>query len=241
MSDVKKLFGAAVRAHRLRLGLSQETLAGRASLHRTYVTDVERGARNLSLESIWRLARALELTVSELFQEEAAASPPGSAATPNDLGPEILFVEDDPADIELSLAAFRLAHLSNHVEVLRDGAAALDFLFAHGPFSRRKNRPLPGVMLLDLRLPKIDGLEVLRRVRADPRTRHLQVIVLTHSAADTDLRQALDSGADAFLVKPLNFQAFSSVAPQLNFFWTLLPAQGKSVPARRSKSGGTRA
>src|SRR5258706_1486379 len=137
--NVRKEFGAAVRAHRRRLGLSQESLAERARLHRTYVTDVERGARNISLESISRLAGALELSISSLFLAAHSSGGEGmesSTAASGHVG--ILLVEDDPADIELTLAAFRTARLSNHVEVVRDGAAALDFLHRQGAYAHRK-------------------------------------------------------------------------------------------------------
>src|SRR5690348_13551769 len=124
MVHVKKAFGATVRAHRLRLGFSQERLAERAALHRTYVTDVERGARNLSLESISRLAQALDLSISSLF-----VPPDRMEDSRGQKGSEILLVEDDAKEIELTIAAFGEARLANRVIVVRDGAAALDFLF----------------------------------------------------------------------------------------------------------------
>src|ERR1044071_5632666 len=164
--DVRKEFGAAVRAHRLRLGLSQEGLAERAELHRTYITDVERGARNLSLESISRLARALEVSIGALFppnRKHASPSQPQSI--------DILLVEDDPKDLELAIKAFSQAKLSNRMEIARDGAAALDYLFARGRFAHRANSPPPQVVLLDLYLPKVNGLEGLRTMRSNEITR----------------------------------------------------------------------
>jgi CheY-like chemotaxis protein/DNA-binding XRE family transcriptional regulator len=231
-ANVKAEFGAAVRAHRLRLGISQETLAERADLHRTYVTDVERGARNLSLESISRLARALDLSISSLFSplrsDDAVGGPPGEATQRST---DILLVEDDPKDVDLTLTAFAAARLSNHIEVVRDGATALDFLLRHGEYARRG--PLKGlpVVLLDLHLPKVHGLEVLRRLRAEEQTRNAQVVVLTNSRQDSDLREALRLGAEAYVVKPLDFPAFSSIAPQLNCSWMLLPSPTHLAPA----------
>src|SRR5581483_9042991 len=116
--NLKQHFGASVRARRLRLGLSQETLAERAQLHRTYVTDVERGARNISLESISRLARALELPISSLFTESRSYRNTHGSGEPTP-HVDILLVEDDPSDIELTLAAFSTAKLSNRIEVVR--------------------------------------------------------------------------------------------------------------------------
>jgi CheY-like chemotaxis protein len=222
-ADVKSEFGAAVRAHRQRLGISQETLAERAELHRTYVTDVERGARNISLESISRLARALDLSISSLFSTAPDSGfrrvPRMGSKLP---GADILLVEDDPRDIELTLAAFAAARLSNHVEVVRDGAAALDFLFNEGDGAGRKSSRDPLIVLLDLHLPKVHGLEVMRRLRTKAPARPLQVVVVTNSRQDADLQEALRLGAEAYIVKPLNFQALSSITPQLNCSWVLL-------------------
>ncbi|HVV70554.1 MAG TPA: helix-turn-helix domain-containing protein, partial [Verrucomicrobiae bacterium] len=117
---MRKEFGAAIRAHRLRLGMSQEALAERAELHRTYVTDVERGARNLSLESISRLARALEVSIDFLFLPSARGGGFGTDAGGRGAAPhpiEILLVEDDPKDTELTLQAFKKAKFANRVEV----------------------------------------------------------------------------------------------------------------------------
>jgi CheY-like chemotaxis protein/DNA-binding XRE family transcriptional regulator len=231
-ADVKKEFGATIRAHRLRLGISQERLAERAALHRTYVTDVERGARNLSLESISRLARALELSISSLFHPPLVRPRVERDNVPNKAS--ILLVEDDLKDIELTLAAFKEARLSNTVHVVRDGAAALDFLFCEGTNANRENHPGSLIVLLDLHLPKLDGLEVLKRLRDDERTRSLQVVVLTNSRNNLDVRAALRMGAEAYIVKPLDFQAFTSIIPRLNFSWTLLrpPEQPRIGRAR---------
>jgi CheY-like chemotaxis protein/DNA-binding Xre family transcriptional regulator len=209
------MFGTAIRSQRLERQFSQEELADRAGLHRTYVSDVERGARNLSLESIERLARALEVSVSALFARAGNGSGPEHLV-------EILLVEDNAQDAELTRRAFRKAGLTNVLHVARDGAKALDFLFATGAQSHRNHEPLPGVILLDLNLPKIHGLEVLRRIKADRRTREIPVIVLTASDQDRDITACRRLGVANYLVKPVDFSNFSEITPGLEFGWALV-------------------
>jgi CheY-like chemotaxis protein/DNA-binding XRE family transcriptional regulator len=233
-ANVKQEFGAAVRAHRRRLGFSQETLAERAQLHRTYVTDVERGARNISLESISRLAKALNLPISSLFGQAHSARIGRRPDTREEADVDILLVEDDPADIELTLGAFASARLSNRIDVVRDGVEALDYLLRQGEYTHRQNQTGPLVVLLDLHLPRMHGLEVLRRLRSEGLTNSLQVVVLTSSRQNADVRQALMLGAKAYVTKPLDFQAFSAVTPQLNFSWALLHADGETAGDRTS-------
>jgi len=212
--DVKQIFGAAIRSQRTELHMSQEELADRAGLHRTYISDVERGARNLSLESIERLARALELSVSVLFAR--AANGAGSEQLV-----EILLVEDNPHDAALTVRAFRKARITNVLHVAHDGAEALEFLFATGTHEDRAHRPLPGVILLDLNLPKLDGLEVLRRIKADKRTQQIPVIVLTASNHDRDIAACRRLGVESYIIKPVGFQNFSEVTPHLRLDWAL--------------------
>ena len=218
-TDVKKKFGAAVRLHRDQLGISQEELAGRAGLHRTYISDVERGARNVSLESIHRLAEALEVSLSVLFSrlEEAGKSP----VLPEEMV-DILIVEDSSEDAELTIKALKEARITNRICVVRDGAVALDFLFCTGVYAHRKHNDRPQIILLDLGLPKVDGLEVLRQIKGDPRTRTIPVIVLTISSRDRDIAASRRLGAEAYIVKPVDFQNFSGVTPQLSLQWALL-------------------
>jgi CheY-like chemotaxis protein len=217
--DVRKKFGAVVRAHRLRLGFSQEALAERAKLHRTYVTDVERGARNLSLESISRLAQALCVSIGALFLWPETSSAQSNHSAPS---VDILLVEDDQKDVKLVQRAFAQAKLANRLETVGDGAAALDYLLCRGRYSRRHRKNAPKVVLLDLHLPKVNGLEVLRAMRANDLTRAIHVVVLTSSHNDAHFREALYLGADGYIVKPIDFQNFSAVTPQLNFAWALL-------------------
>jgi two-component system response regulator len=221
-NDVKKNFGAAVRHRRDYLGISQEELAGRAGLHRTYISDVERGARNVSLESIYRLATALEVPLSVLFlrfEELASDRSPGPALSADQLV-DILIVEDSAEDAELTIKALKDVRITNNVYVVRDGAAALDFLFCRGEFAQRKRSDRPQMILLDLGLPKIDGTEVLRQIKGDSRTRDIPVIVLTSRDRDVAASQRL--GADAYIVKPVDFKNFSGVTPQLSLQWALL-------------------
>src|SRR5438046_2937092 len=137
--DLKKTFGAEVKRRRIQLGISQEKLAERASLHRTYVSDVEAGKRNPSLASIQRLTLALGASLGAIFASvEDVAKPPGDMGAPiaSKLG-DILLVEDNSRDIELTLAAFKQAKLSNPVQVVHDGAEALDFVFCRGAYAKR--------------------------------------------------------------------------------------------------------
>ena len=220
--DVKKVFGTSVRTWRNLLGISQEELAERADLHRTYVSDVERGARNLSLESIQRLARALEISVSSLFpQPELHAGSPVRGDRHGKNLVDFILVEDSPNDVELTLHAFKKARLSNRVHVVRDGAEALDYFFKGKNASlRAANRT--HVILLDLKLPKVSGLEVLRRLKADKRTSNIPVVILTASDDNYDIAECRRLGAVNYIVKPVNFQTLSRATPQLNLNWALL-------------------
>ena len=215
--ECKSSLGDAIKKARSDLRITQEELADRAGLHRTYVSDVERGRRNISLESIEKLADALELSVSKLFARVGQ----GAGQDPF---VEILLVEDSQSDAELTVRAFRKAKITNVLHIARDGAEALHFLFATGTHEGRKNQPLPGVILLDLNLPKVDGLEVLRRIKADSRIRHIPVIVLTGSKHDRDIAACRELGAESYIVKPVGFQNFSEVTPHLELEWTLVKA-----------------
>ena len=226
--EFKKSFGASVRSRRHQLGLSQEALAERADLHRTYVCDVERGVRNLSLQSIEKLASALDTSVAALFPEaEAQGEETGATCV------EILLVEDNPDDVTLTLHAFKKARFTNRVNVVRDGAEALDYIFCRGAFAQRNPGENPSVILLDLNLPKASGLEVLRQLRAEKRTRQIPTIILTVSQKDADITECQQLGAAAYIVKPVDFQKLSHVTPLLKLDWALLkPLEDKSRAAR---------
>jgi two-component system response regulator len=134
----------------------------------------------------------------------------------------ILLVEDNDDDVQLTLRALRQNHVVNKVEVVRDGREALDFLFAEGAHEGRAAADLPQLVLLDLKLPKIGGLEVLTAVRADPRTRRLPVVILTSSKVESDLAASYDLGANSYIRKPVDFTQFIEAVRQLGLYWLVL-------------------
>jgi CheY-like chemotaxis protein/predicted XRE-type DNA-binding protein len=233
--DVKKIFGTSVKSWRKRLGISQEELAERAELHRTYVSDVERGARNLSLESITRMAHALNISVADLFPAEVPISKSGAGQT-NGFSKEwadILLVEDNADDVELTLHAFKQSRIANRITVAKDGQEALDYLFCEGKHARRSISERPQLVLLDLYLPKVNGLEVLRRIKADEQTAVIPVVILTVSQAFSDFSECQRLGAETYIIKPLNFQRLSQVTPRLNLEWALFkPLMSEPQPVR---------
>ncbi len=218
--DNKKSFGSTVKAWRKRLGISQEELAERANLHRTYVSDVERGARNLSLESITRMAHALQVCVADLFPTEAAGLP-GRANGHSRDQVDVLLVEDNRDDVALTLHAFQQARFANRVHVVSDGQEALDYLFSEDKFAGRATER-PQLVLLDLYLPKVSGLDVLRHLKADERTRSVPVVILTISQVFSDFAECQRLGAETYLIKPLNFQRLSQITPRLSLDWALV-------------------
>jgi CheY-like chemotaxis protein len=225
MIDLKAHLGMAIKAERFGLGISQEELAERAGLHRTYVSDLERGARNPSIASIEKLAQALNLSVSALFQR---AGDDGRSSE----FVQFLLVEDNPHDVELTKLAFAKARITNPLHVVSDGAEALDFLFGTGAYQHRAYATLPQIILLDLNLPGKIALEVLRRIKADTLTKEISVIVLTASTRDRDIAECRRLGAETYIVKPLAFHKFSEIAPALNLAWTLV----KLPPTDMAKS-----
>jgi CheY-like chemotaxis protein len=135
---------------------------------------------------------------------------------------EILMVEDNPADAELTLHALRKNNLANKVQRVRDGEEALDFLFCRGTFSGRRFEAAPRLILLDLKLPKVDGLEVLQEVKVDPRTKAIPIIVLTSSKEERDLVKSYKLGVNSYIQKPVNFGEFRDVVRQLGLYWLLV-------------------
>jgi CheY-like chemotaxis protein len=201
-------------------GFSQETLAELANLHRTYISDVERGARNLSLESITRLAQALDVSVAALFPADGTNGKDKPGWGRNLV--EILLVEDNPDDVEMTLQAFKQARFANHVAVVTDGQQALDYLFCRGKFARRKPSGRVQVVLLDLNLPKVSGWEVLRQIKADMRTARTPVVILTVTNDHYSVTECRRLGAENYIVKPVNFQRLMKVTPQLKLDWALV-------------------
>ena len=137
----------------------------------------------------------------------------------------ILLVEDNPDDEALTVRALKKANLSNELVVARDGAEALDYLFGTGPHAGRDARRVPQVILLDIKLPKIDGLEVLRRVRSDPRTALLPVVILTSSSEEQDIVEGYRLGANSYVRKPVDFGHFADAVRQLGLYWVLVNEQ----------------
>lgn len=135
---------------------------------------------------------------------------------------EVLLVEDNPHDAELTLRALKKYHLANQVHWMRDGAEALEFIFAQGAYAGRDINHKPRLMLLDLKLPKLDGPEVLRQVKLDPRTRAIPVVVLTASREDRDLQECYRLGANSYIVKPVEFEAFLKAVAEIGLYWLLL-------------------
>lgn len=142
---------------------------------------------------------------------------------------EILLVEDNPDDVELTLRAFRKSNIANDVVVVRDGVEALEYLFATGQYSGRDPEALPQVVLLDLKLPRVDGLEVLQRVRAHPKTKLLPVVILTSSTEERDLLNGYSLGANSYVRKPVDFEQFADSVKQLGLYWLLLNQRAPST------------
>ena len=134
----------------------------------------------------------------------------------------ILLIEDNKSDEELTLRALNKHNIGNQVVVLRDGAAALDYLFGRGTHAGRDTQALPQVVLLDLNLPKVGGLEVLRAIRGDERTKLLPVVILTSSQEDSDLARGYASGANSYVVKPVDFTQFAEAVRRLGLYWLVL-------------------
>ena len=135
---------------------------------------------------------------------------------------EILLVEDNPSDAELALYALKKHNLANYIHIVRDGAEALDFIFCAGDYAGRRITDNPKVILLDLKLPKVDGLEVLRRIKADPRTRATPVVALTSSREERDIVESYRLGVNSYIVKPVDFEQFAEAVRQLGLYWVLL-------------------
>jgi CheY-like chemotaxis protein len=147
---------------------------------------------------------------------------------------EILLVDDSPEDVELTIRALRRHKIANEIEVVEDGAEALDFLFCRGAYKRRKFPHPPKLILLDLKLPKVDGLEVLRAMRADDRTKTIPVVILTSSEEQRDLITGYNLGVNAFVQKPVDFEQFGEAIRHIGMFWMLV---NQAPPPGASKEG----
>jgi two-component system response regulator len=134
----------------------------------------------------------------------------------------ILLVEDNPDDEILTLRALKKANVANRIEVVRDGAEALDFVFGAGNYAGRDANDMPQLILLDLKLPKVSGLQVLERIRSDERTKRIPVVILTSSTEEIDIKSGYDLHVNSFVSKPVNFQEFSDVVQRLGLYWLLV-------------------
>jgi two-component system response regulator len=155
-------------------------------------------------------------------------------------GTEILLVEDNPEDVEITLRAFKKYKLANKIHVVRDGEEALEFLFSTGRYAERSLCSNTRLILLDLKLPKVDGIEVLQRCKSDPRTKNIPVVILTSSREERDLIDSYNLGVNSYVVKPVDFRQFSEAIRQLGLYWMLmnqLPSEmsGKGMQAIDSK------
>jgi two-component system response regulator len=172
--------------------------------------------RNPSIESIEKLATALQISVATLFERAGKDGRSARSVV------EILFVEDNPDDIELTLRAFEKARITNPVHVVRDGQEALDFIFASTDMGAGKASAQSLLILLDLNLPKVSGIDVLTRMKADKRTQNIPIIVLTASNHDRDIVTCRRLGCEEYMVKPVEFQNLSQVTSQFKLAWTLV-------------------
>jgi CheY-like chemotaxis protein/DNA-binding XRE family transcriptional regulator len=221
--------GIVVRTCRQNLGITQEELAWRADLHRTYIADVERGARNLSLQSIANLAAALQMTIGSLLTYASSGLSLRTEGSRTRKLREILLVEDDPADAELTLRSLKRAGLMNPVKTVDGGEEAIDYFFGTEKRMRRGERIPPLLVLLDLGLPKVSGLEVLRRMKSEERTRDIPIVVLTGSRHDRNITECARLGAANYIIKPVGLGDLSRVSSRLNMRWSL-PGAAFPVP-----------
>ncbi len=209
-------------------------MAERADLHRTYISDVERGARNLSLESINKLANALEVSLPILFANSESGEVANTTAHPPiktvAAYVDILLVEDNPDDVELTLEAFKRARFLNTVHLAKDGVEAVEYFFSPDGAADNPVKTHNVIVLLDLQLPRLNGIEVLRRIKADKRTAHIPVVLLTGSDDERDISLCQKLGAAAYIAKPVNLQGLSRITPELSLVWALIkPENGARV------------
>ncbi|MEO7085767.1 MAG: response regulator [Gemmatimonadaceae bacterium] len=142
---------------------------------------------------------------------------------------EILLVEDNPDDVAMTLRALHKANIVNHIKVVRDGAEALAFIFGEGVYAAGHVENVPKLILLDLKLPKVDGFEVLKRVKADQRTKQIPVVILTSSKEQRDVVEGYELGVNSYIVKPVNFESFVDAVGKLGMYWLLLNQAPKSI------------
>lgn len=204
--------GSVVKQRRLELGFSQEELAERSGLHRTYITDIERGVRNITLKSATRLAKALEVSLATVF-----AKVEGVRAAGDESLMAILLVDDDAEHVELTMNTLKENGVTNPIVIAKTGVEALKLLF--GP-SKQGKQPI-GLILLDLKLSDMSGVDILNKIQSDTRTRSVPVVVLKSSGSEDLHRESMALGIKAFVTKPVYFSEFSTIMPKLGFRWLL--------------------
>jgi two-component system response regulator len=143
----------------------------------------------------------------------------------------LLLVEDSQDDLDMTLRALRKANMANHIEIARDGVEALDFIFCEGAHAARKIENMPKLILLDLKLPKIDGMEVLKRIKGDPRTKMIPVVMLTSSKEQKDVIESYGLGTNSYIVKPVDFESFAEAVQKLGMYWLLLNQPPQTLTA----------
>jgi two-component system response regulator len=150
-----------------------------------------------------------------------------------DIEVDILLVEDSQDDIDLALHTLRRENLANHIFVVRDGEEALDFLFCTGPYTDRNPAHMPKLVLLDLKLPKLDGMEVLQRLRADPRTSTLPVVIMTSSKEEKDVANGYHLGVNSYIQKPVDFEQFRQTVKAIGLYWLLINQRPQNHLAKK--------
>jgi len=218
-----------VRKNRMLMGITQEELAWRAKMHRSYLADIERGVRNISLRSLSNLALAIGVPVMSLLSESTEGEVLAELTQFNQGRVDLLLVEDDPQDVELTLRAFRKSKFTNKIDVVRDGAEAVDYLFYAGQYANRAGGQ-PQLVLLDLMLPKVSGLEVLRKMKAQPETKDISVVVLTTVRDEKSILLCRQLGVAHYISKPVNFDNFAKVTSRMKFKWTLTDSSVSEAP-----------
>lgn len=205
-------------------------------MHRTYVADIERGARNVTLRSIANLATALQMSVGNLLSYVTSAPEIafcfGDGAAAHHIA-EILLVGGDAADGELAVSVFKRAKVTNPIKVVSDAELGLDYLFATGRYAKRA--PMhPRLILLDLDLPQMSALEFLRRIKKEERTRDIPVVVLVATRNARTMAECARLGVENHIVKPVSFDSFCKITPHLRLRWTLLQPVGAETTGQLS-------
>lgn len=228
-------FGAVVRSQRLSAGLSQEELAHRSGLHRTYVTDVERGARNPSLNSIKKLSDALGMPLGGLFglveeadrrEHQVSASSHQESSSQHEPA-EILVAAENSSDADTVIRVLGENNIASHIHAVRDGAEAMDYIFCTGAYKKRDFLKTPDLILLHLRLSKVDAFTILAKIRDNPLTRPIPVVALG-AQSDQDLARAQQHGVTEFIVAPFDFPKLAHASAQLGLQWMLVKAMKRS-------------